>query len=1055
MHQVPRSTVASLLFCSGMCALIYQTVWLREFRLIFGASTGASAAVLGIFMGGLGLGSAMLGRRAEAVRNPLRYYGDLELLIALLAALTPGLLWLVRWMYQLTGGSMVIGHGLSTILRLVLASIVLIGPTFLMGGTLPAAVRAIGTHQDRSRRSLALLYGVNTIGAVTGATLSTFWLIELTGNRAALWLACGLNALVALMARWLSRTLTIDPEAETTVEGRDVDPVDAARGKFVIVAAGVVGFAFMLMELVWYRMLSPILGGSTFTFGLILVVALLGIGLGGAAYTLRSENRVPSLPGFALSCGLEAFFLGLPFAIGDRLAFLALMLRPMGALGFASQVMGWAIVALIVIFPAALVAGYQFPMLIGLLGQGRRQLARQTGIAYAANTVGAITGSLAGGFGLLPLMTAPGVWRAVVILLGLLSLAAAFVGRNDRRKLGMAILAPAAAAGLMLLATGPSVVWRHGGIGAGRADTESPNINYLRAIAHAYHREIIWEAEGVESSVALNAGSGLAFVVNGKTDGNARFDAGTQVMSGVLGALLHPSLRRAMVVGLGTGSSAGWLGALPGVEKVDVVELEPAILEVARRCAVVNEDVMNNPKVHCHIGDAREVLLTTPEKYDLIFSEPSNPYRAGIASLFTADFYHSAKQRLAPGGIFVQWVQAYEIAPYTLKTVFATVATAFPCVQVWCTETDNLLLIGSETPLSMDAVRLRERIKEPVMRAALLNVWRADSLEGVLAHYVANEKLAESVARSGTEISTDDRNPLEYAFAHGVGRHESGSIAWDLKQYCLRNGMGRPVNFTGDVDWNLVMAAEVASDANEGTLSYAVVNEPAARAARRDFYYHYLRNDYSAAMLSAKMAKLKPLNPTDVEAFATAAVMARDGLANDYVTLLESYFPAEAQALRGCQAAGRENWEDAATGLVAAFAHWQKDPWVQPQLLKQCLEVARALALDCKQVPIANKLYDAFSIPFAVCLVNEERLTARVEIAKLCEATRVNKRVQDAMEHFAKYPIWSEQFLKDRFVVFRAMGDPRADSAEKDLLEFLACEPASFNEGLTPAAGPR
>src|SRR4030095_7668910 len=151
------------------------------------------------------------------------------------------------------------------------------------------------------------------------------------------------------------------------------------------------------------------------------------------------------------------------------------------------------------------------------------------------------------------------------------------------------------------------------------------------------------------------------------------------------------------------GSSAGWLAALPEIEHVDVVELEPAILEVARRCAAVNHGVMSNPKARTHLGDAREVLITTPERYDLIFSEPSNPYRAGIASLFTYDFYQSAKKRLNRGGIFAQGVQAYEINSDTLQTVFATVSAAFSHVQVWRTQSTDLMLIASDEPVVIDA----------------------------------------------------------------------------------------------------------------------------------------------------------------------------------------------------------------------------------------------------------------------------------------------------------------------------------------------------------------
>src|SRR6185295_13244297 len=188
---------------------------------------------------------------------------------------------------------------------------------------------------------------------------------------------------------------------------------------------------------------------------------------------------------------------------------------------------------------------------------------------------------------------------------------------------------------------------------------------------------IEWEADGVESAVAVSNRAGLAFVINGKVDGHIRADAPTQVMSGMLGAILHPAPKSALVIGLGTGSSAGWLGAVPELERVDVVELEPSIERVAKDCAVVNRDVMDNPKVHVIVGDAREVLLTTRERYDLVFSEPSNPYRAGIASLFTREYYREVQARLAKGGLFLQWVQAYDVDSRTVRTIYATLASVF------------------------------------------------------------------------------------------------------------------------------------------------------------------------------------------------------------------------------------------------------------------------------------------------------------------------------------------------------------------------------------------
>jgi hypothetical protein len=297
-----------------------------------------------------------------------------------------------------------------------------------------------------------------------------------------------------------------------------------------------------------------------------------------------------------------------PYALGDRIATMAVALRPPAAAGFTGLLLGWGLVAALVVLPAACVAGLQFPMLIGLLGRGRPAVGRETGLAYAANTAGSIAGSLLGGFVLLPWIGALGCWRAVVVLLAALGLTTASlsVHRGGRvHRIGVA-LAGASLVFLLLRATGPTALFRHSPIGVGRipADATSSS-NAWRNWTNAERRGIQWETDGTESTVALSNRAGLAFVVNGKVDGHIRADAPTQVMSGMVGAILHPHPKTALVIGLGTGSSAGWLGDVPELERVDVVELEPSVLRVARDCAVVNRHVLANSKVHLAIGDAR------------------------------------------------------------------------------------------------------------------------------------------------------------------------------------------------------------------------------------------------------------------------------------------------------------------------------------------------------------------------------------------------------------------------------------------------------------------
>src|SRR5207302_739428 len=271
----------------------------------------------------------------------------------------------------------------------------------------------------------------NTLGAVSGALFGTFYLFENFGNHLTLWWATAVNFIVALAAFRFAKSIPESVVDEKLFDKEDSGP--AVSQLFVLVAAGLVGFAFFLMEIVWYRMLGPLLGGSTFSFGLILAVALLGIGLGGGTYALLDLKRTASLHLFALTCAAEALLIALPYALGDRIAMTAMLLRPLGTLGFYGHVLAWTALCSIVVFPAALVSGLQFPLLIALLGQGRKRVGSQTGAAYAWNTIGALIGSLAGGFGFIPMFSALGVWKLVVVILCAVAIVAACLVAGEPR----------------------------------------------------------------------------------------------------------------------------------------------------------------------------------------------------------------------------------------------------------------------------------------------------------------------------------------------------------------------------------------------------------------------------------------------------------------------------------------------------------------------------------------------------------------------------------------------------------------------------------------------
>ncbi|HEY6930201.1 MAG TPA: fused MFS/spermidine synthase [Thermoanaerobaculia bacterium] len=1055
-----------LLFGSGLTALVYQVAWTRELRLVFGFSTAASAAVVAIFMGGLGFGGLLLGPRADRSARPLAFYGQLELLIAASAAVTPLLVWLVRVAYIATGGTGRLGMAGGTIVRLLFSAIVLALPTVLMGGTLPAATRAIETDEDQGRRFLALLYGSNTLGAVSGTVLSNFLLLEALGTRLTLWTSCLLNALVGLAALRLSRRVGFAAVPSSEVEPPRAaqiaeEPDRAARrsakkkekkarrresvgeiGKleaapsspspFVLIAAATTGFAFTLMEIVWYRMLAPLLGGSTYTFGLILAVALLGIGLGSLA---RSRRKQPAtIAGFAATCALEAGLLAAPYGAGDSVAVLAALLRPLGAFGFGGFVLSWSVIAFLVVFPASFVAGYQFPLLIGLLGRGRENVGRDVGLAYAWNTAGAILGSLAGGFGLLPLLSAPGTWVFATALLTVLAAVALLLSWRRERAAGArwAALGAGVAAIVLMAASGPTAAWRHSPIGAGRVDLSKSSPNRLIEWLHTRRRQLFWQADGVESSVALmKTSGGLAFAVNGKIDGNSRGDAPTQVMGGMIGATLHPEPRRALVIGLGTGSTAGWLAAIPSMERVDVIELEPAIRRVAEACMPVNHDALSNSKVRVSIGDAREFLLTSRETYDIIFSEPSNPYRAGISSLFTEEFYRAVRERLAPRGIFLQWLQSYEVDGETVRTVYAALHTAFPQIESWFAKRRDLILLATREPVIYDVPSLRARLATEPFRSALALAWGVEGLEGFLSHYISRPSFVDGLlASEGSLRNTDDRNVIEFAFARSLGR----DTYFDLdksRMLARQRNEDTPILSGGNVDWDGVRRARIASITADG-----IVVPPSPEMRGEELRQSIVQQDYLQGRLDLVLPRWRaepwiPVGPVEVSVVAEALAVDGDEGASIYIARLAATRPVDAATLLAHLRWRQGRFAEAADLLEKAYVRYRTDAWPSITLMNRTFILAADIA--GKDKALANRLEKALSQPFAVSMFEEERQQTRFKVATYLDSSRL----EDAIADLEPNVPWKRAFLERRVKLYDSTGNRRAASARQDLARFL------------------
>lgn len=1037
---------ALILFASGFCALLYQAFWFRAFRLIFGSSTPSNAAVLAIFMAGLGTGSLVLGKKIEKWSNPLRIYSRLEWGITVGAALSPFLLDGVRWLYWSAGGTSALGTWGATFLRLLLSACVIFPAAFLMGGTLPALSRAVSSGQDVGRRALALLYGANTLGAVVGVLIPTFFIFPILGFRNTLFVACLLNAIVALVAGSWARAEKenqADKESDATpAPGEEPALPSQLSRPLILLSAGGTGFVFFLGELVWYRMASPILGGSTYTFAVILGCALFGVGLGSLIYAFQ-ENTQPKVRWFALTCVLQAFFLMVPFAMGDDLAAFAAHLRNFGAASFGKLAIGWFLVTMILVFPAAVVSGYQFPLLVALRGRGATTVSSQLGEIYAANTLGAIAGSLAGGFGLMPVLGALGAWKLSSLVLLVMALCILTICFRQNLLYGCGVVVVGVLTLLMMRMDGPTGAWRHVPIGAGRVQMGAQSANAVQSWRHQILMNVVEEHEGRESALGfVVSNDGLAPRMNGKSDGSVIGDVRTGIGAGLLPAFFHPAPKQAFVVGLGTGETAGWLGRLGTMERVDVAEIEPAMLQFAEYCAPANKDCLKNPKVQVHLADGRESLATIDEQYDVIVSVPSNPYRAGVASFYAEEFFQLAGAHLADGGLFAQWVQSYEITPEAFQTVLTTLRHVFAHVTIWELESGDVLLLASHHSQAFDVASLRERFDASPFQEGFARVLGVAGIEGVLSLQMANHEFVNAlVSDNEDEINRDDLPLLEYMFAQSVGVVSTRSLISQVRQEAAAMGARFSKHTGGDSS-----TASRIEKAQERLYTKEAMRIPDRLRPQHPGPEFLLWQSYAQGQVrqAAQFVRSLPW-PEDHDYFAHLVWLELYFLSgaldeetkivlNEKMKWLETKgFAGDIAWLRVLGALSEPESQELEVRILEAIEWARQDPWIHSPLLSRGLQRLTGI----QSPTLAAKVLDALlESPFSVYHRETDRRIAAWLVSEKGEGGKPLKRCTDVFALTEPHPIWEQSYLDSRYACYTAWSPHLAERALEDALLF-------------------
>ena len=757
MPKTHKTLVLLLFFGSGFSGLVYEVVWMRLLSLVFGNSVYASATVLAGFMGGLAIGSYIFGKVADRAANPLRLYGVLELLVGGIALLFPFLLKALvpvyLWYARVSGATY---HSLS-FAQAVLLVILLLIPTTLMGGTLPLLTRHLTRQTALLGRNLGLLYGLNTWGAVLGCAAAGFVLIASLGVRATTWVAVAITLLVGLAAIVLSRHSTA-PEISAPVQDEATQTGDTYPAWFLrlllvlLVVAGLTGMAY---EVLWTRVLTFLTGTTTYAFTIMLTTYLCGLALGGVmtAWFVDRTRRLVEVLG-ALQTLIALMVLA-------SLAATPAILKLLNGFLFRQDVMQYgdlfsfivllATLSLIFIFPGALLMGMTFPVAAKIYTVSRGRTGSGVGVSYFADTIGAIGGSLAAGFFLIPrLGTLHSLMLVALANLAIGVVAFSCVGRSASKTRFSVVRFAALGVGLALVefAAGRSI---SPGTFSGIFVPPGARLVYINEDIGG---TVTIEDYGDHRTISINgvnvAGTDLKFQT-------------TQKLQAHLALLLHPHPEKVLQIGFGSGGTA-WAITRHPVKQINCVEITEAIIKANDQLPESNHGVLNDPRVRVYIDDVRSYLVKADEKYDVILSDSIHPRLAGNGGLYCTDYFRLCRQHLNPDGIFSAWLPYYGLSLEDFRVATRSLKAVFPHVYLFHSpmgRTEWTIIIGTLVPLKIDVESLRRKMAAPAV-AQDLEIIKVERVEDLLSCILVGDGRLNDFLGSGQTLNTDDFPYLEY-----------------------------------------------------------------------------------------------------------------------------------------------------------------------------------------------------------------------------------------------------------------------------------------------------
>ncbi len=770
-----RGPFLILFAVSGAAALIYEVVWTRLLTLYLGHGLAAASAVLAAFMGGLAAGAGAAGRLAGRYTPPaaLRLYAALEIAIGVIALLMPLMLMAAR---PLLAASYADGAGGATFsfLRLAISVVLLCVPAACMGATFPIASRWMVRTAATAAQDAGTLYAANTLGAAAGAVLAGFTLIPALGLSGTTYVGVTLNVVAAAGAYLVSRSVPAASDQPHVAKQTAPTPEAPLNLWLPAIAVGVSGFGSLTLQVVWTRLLVQILGPTTYAFSIVVSIFIVGIA-GGAAIASRLIKRVNAGVGLASAVLLSA---GLALAASSAVDWSLLTIADIVSrpnYDFTDVLRREVVLVTGLLLPMTLAFGAAFPFAVALGTAREETVTERIGVIYAVNTIGAILGSLLSGFVLIPRLGLHGTIRMVAALALVIGVVVLFKSARTGGRLIAFALAGAVAAAIALVPE-----WDRSLLSSG-AYKYAPAMSGSNLETSLTAGELLSYREGSTGTVAVRRLTGTtSLAIDGKVDASNAGDMLTQRLLAHMPLLLHPDPKRVAILGLGSGVTLGSALTHP-IEEATVLEISPEVVEASAFFQTENHDALNDARTRLIVGDGRTHLMLGRQAFDVIVSEPSNPWMAGIASLFTREFFEGARDRLTPGGVLCQWAHTYDISNADLRSIVATFLSVFPHGTMWLVGDADVLLLGSTEPLDGRIAGMAGAMQRPGVAADLasVGVTRPFALTSL---FVAQGEALKAWT-NGAPLQTDDRSQLEFSGPRsifGAARDDNAALVRGL-----------------------------------------------------------------------------------------------------------------------------------------------------------------------------------------------------------------------------------------------------------------------------------